>query len=178
MAQFAGFCDLHPATLTIPESPQQPITDRAANRAKKQRLEMESCPAFAKVGLEMRKLVISTCRNIVHIEVNLDKLHQRSVLLEEHKSKGTIPKDLLLPKKRALYEDGQTSVDEIIQNAQALLLQLRITETGRKIRELHSKKHDLENKILSTLNASREAQFKALSEQDESSLSSIEERHT
>ena len=42
-----------------------------------------------------------------------ERFFRTKKLLEEHKSKGTVPKDLLLPKKKALFEDGQGTLDAI-----------------------------------------------------------------
>ena len=148
-----------------------------ATRVKRQHTETESHPNFAHVGLEMRKQVISTCRNIVYQESHLDKLHQKSKLLEEHRSKGTVPKDLLLPKKKALFEDGQGTLDAILQNAQASLLQHQTRETTRKIVETQSKKLDIEKNILSVFEVTKTAQINALSEGDEFSRSMIEARY-
>ena len=148
-----------------------------ATRVKRQRTETESHPNFAHVGLEMRKQVISACRNIVYQESHLDKLHQKSKLLEEHRSKGTVPKDILLPKKKALFEDGQGTLDAILQNAQASLLQHRTRETTRKIVETQSKKLDIEKNILSVFEVTKTAQINALSEGDEFSRSMIEARY-
>ena len=138
-----------PGLFNVPESPYLQPSGEEATRVKRQCTETESHPNFAHVGLEMRKQVISACRNIVYQESHLDKLHQKSKLLEEHRSKGTVPKDLLLPKKKALFEDGQGTLDAILQNAQASLLQHRTRETTRKIMETQSKKLDIEKNIQS-----------------------------
>ena len=54
--------------------------------------------------MEMRKLVVSACRNIAYVECTLDKQQKKLQTLEEHVSLGTVPKDLLLPKKKALLK--------------------------------------------------------------------------
>ena len=54
------------------------------------------------VCLETKKLIVSTCRTTVLFESNFAKLEVKSRMLQEHSSNGTIPKDLLLPKKEII----------------------------------------------------------------------------
>ena len=64
----------------------------------------DHCPAPSlgmTVGSEIKKLIVSNCRSIVKLETSLNKLEARSTVLEQHRIDGTIPKDLLLPKKMA-----------------------------------------------------------------------------
>ena len=58
------------------------------------------------------------------LELTLSKLDAKLIELEQHRHNGTIQKDLSLPKKKSLFEDEQSKVDEILKNAAtALLLQ-------------------------------------------------------
>ena len=156
--------------LFVPESPQLP--------AKRMRSEADSTHTSTDIGMEMRKLVVSTCRNIAYVECTLDKQQKKLQTLEEHVSLGTVPKDLLLPKKKALFEDEQSKVDEILHTACQSLLQHRIHETSRKIRETRSKKLSLEQKLFSTFGSAREVQIKALSsDADPLALATIESRY-
>ena len=99
----------------------------------------------------MRKLVVSTCRSIINVECTLDKQQKKLRSLAEHVTLGTIPKELLLPNRKALFEDEQSKVYDILHTACQSLLRHRIHETTRKIQETHSKKHSLEQKMFSTL---------------------------
>ena len=167
-----------PGLFNVPESPYLQPSGEEATRVKRQRTETESHPNFADVGLEMRKQMISACRNIVYQESHLDKLHQKSKLLEEHNRKELSPRIFCyIPKKKALFEDGQGTLDAILQNAQASLLQHRTRETTRKIVETQSKKLDIEKNILSVFEVTKTAQINALSEGDEFSRSIIEARY-
>lgn len=88
------------------------------------------------LGLETKKLIVSTCRAIVKLEQTLSNLDAKSSALEQHRSNGTFPKDLLLPNKKSLFEDEQSKVDEILNQASismALLMQ-RIVEISTEIR--------------------------------------------
>ena len=116
------------------------------------------------IGLEMRKLVVSTCRSIINVECTLDKQQKKLHSLEEYVTLGTIPKELLLPKNKALFEDEQSKVDHVLYTTCQSLLQHKIHETTRKIQETHSKKCSLEQKMFSTFDSAREAQIKALSD--------------
>ncbi len=87
-------------------------------------------------------------------------------MLEQHSRNGTIPKDLLLPKKKSLFEDQQSKVDEILRTAMISLLTHRIAETSRKMSECLARKASLEREFLFTLQCSRDAQLKLLSDED------------
>ena len=107
------------------------------------------------VGSETKKLVVSTCRSIVKIEIHLHKLDAKSKALEQHRLNGTVPKDLLLPKKKALFEDNQSQVDGILQTSMNTLLSLRIQENvGKQVSEGFPRR-----RLLTTLQSSREAQL-------------------
>ena len=86
-----AFQQQHSGLFVVPESPQLP--------AKRMRTEAVSAHTSTGIGTEMRKLVVSTCRNIAYVECTLDKQQKKLQTLEEHVSLGTVPKDLLLPKK-------------------------------------------------------------------------------
>ena len=164
----------------IAESPQlfnspDQLLD-AAVQPKRQRTEGDV--KSTDIGLEMRKLVVSTCRSIINVEYTLDKQQKKLRSLEEHVTLGTVPKELLLPKKKALFEDEQSKVDGILHTACQSLLRHRIHETARKIQETHSKKRSLEQKMFSTFDSAREAQIKALSDDaNPKALATIESRH-
>ena len=52
------------------------------------------------LGLETKKLIVSTCRAIVKLELTNSKLDAKICDFEEHNHNGTISKDLSLPKKK------------------------------------------------------------------------------
>ena len=60
------------------------------------------------ISQEIKKLVVSTCRSIVKLEAAISKLETKSEALKEHRSNGSVPKDLSHPKKKTLFEDQQS----------------------------------------------------------------------
>ena len=99
--------------------------------------------ASLSLGLETKRLIVSTCRTIVKLELALSNLDAKSCTLEQHRAMGTFPKDLSLPKKKSLFEDEQSKVDEILQKASSALLIQRIAEISRKISETLARKISL-----------------------------------
>ena len=134
-------------------------------------------PAGLTFGSEMKKLIVSTCRSIVKLGTSFNKLESKSKELEQHRINGTIPKDLLLPKKKSLFEDSQPQVDTILQTAMNSLLSLRIDEISRKMSDIRSRKASLENDLLTTLKSSRDTQLNMLSG-DEHSISVVNSRYS
>lgn len=130
------------------------------------------------ISQETKKLVVSTCRSIVKLEASIRKLESKSVVLNQHRRDGTIPKDLLLPKKKALFEDGQSNIDDILQTAMNALLRHRIEEVSRKISESKTKITSLEREFLSVLQNSRDAQLRLLSEEDSDKISVVNQRYS
>ena len=130
------------------------------------------------ISQEIKKLVVSTCRSIVKLETTIAKLEMKSEVLEQHRSNGTVPKDLMLPKKKSLFEDQQSKADEILQSAMNSLLALRISETSRKLSESVTQKASLERVFLKVLQDSRDAQLKLLPEEDADSVAIINQRHS
>ena len=130
------------------------------------------------VSQEIKKLVVSTCRSIVKLEATISKLETKSEALNQHRSNGTVPKDLSLPKKKTLFEDQQSKADEILQSAMISLLDLRISETSRKLSESLAQKASLERDFLKVLQDSRDAQLKLLPEEDADSMAIINQRHS
>ena len=98
--------------------------------------------------------------------------------MEQHRLNGTVPKDLLLPKKKSLFEDQQPQVDVILQTAMKSLLELRISEISRKMSDIKSRKVALENDLLKTLKSSRDVQINLLSDDDEESTRIVNLRHS
>lgn len=140
----------------------------------------DHCPApllGMTVGSEIKKLIVSNCCSIVKLEASLNKLEARSTALEQHRIDGTIPKDLLLPKKKSLFEDHQPQVDEILQTVMNSLLLLRIKELSRKMSDLKSRKASLEKDVLITLKSSRDTQLSLVS-CDEESVAIINSRYS
>ena len=96
---------------TIAESPN--IGENSAGYNSSKRPRTESPPLFGPLdpisaphsmsltlGLETKKLIVSTCHAIVKLELTNSKLDAKICDFEEHNHNGTIPKDLLLPKKK------------------------------------------------------------------------------
>ena len=79
-------------------------------------------------------------------------------------------KDLLLPKKKLLFEDSQPQVDTILQTAMNSLVSIWIDEISRKMSDIRSRKASLENDLLTTLKSSHDTQLNMLSG-DENSIS-------
>ena len=129
------------------------------------------------MGQETKKLIISTCRAIVKLESNLTKLEAKSSTLEQHRLNGTVPKDLLLPKKKLLFVDEQSKVDDILQTASNALLAQRIAEISRKKSELLVHKTTLEKDMLKTLESSRDSQLKFVSPENREKITIIMQRH-
>lgn len=129
------------------------------------------------MGQETKKLIVTNCRAIVRLESNLTKLEAKSTTLEQHRLNGTVPKDLLLPKKKSLFEDEQSKVDDILQTASNALLAQRISETSRKKSELLLRKTVIEKNVLKTLEASRDSQLKFLSPENQEEIAIINQRH-
>ena len=157
------------ALVSVAETPN--LQDGSTVYSKKRRTESplppfdnpgnspDNCPApplGMTVGSEIKKLIVSNCRSIVKLETSLNKLEARSTVLEQHRIDGTIPKDLLLPKKKSLFEDHQPQVDEILQTAMNSLLLFRIKELSRKMSDLKSRKASLEKDVLITSKSSRD----------------------
>ena len=130
------------------------------------------------ISQETKKLVVSTCRSIVKLEASVKKLESKSDALNQHRLDGTIPKDLLLPKKKALFEDEQSNVDDILQTAMNALLRHRIGEISRKISESKTRITSLEREFLSILQNSRDAQLRLLSEEDTDKISIVQQRYS
>ena len=130
------------------------------------------------ISQETKKLVVSTCRSIVKLEASIRKLESKSDVLSQHRRDGTIPKDLLLPKKKALFEDEQSNIDDILQAAMNALLRHRIEEISRKISESKTKITSLEREFLSLLQNSRDAQLRLLSEEDSDKISVVNQRYS
>ena len=107
----------------------------------------------------------------------LEKLESKSDVLNQHRRDGTIPKDLLLPKKKALFEDEQSNIDDILQTAMNALLRHRIEEISRKISESETKITSLEREFMSMLQNSRDAQLRLLSE-DSDKISVVNQRYS
>ena len=85
--------------------------------------------------LETKRLIVSTCRTVVKLELALSNIDAKSCILEQHRAMGIFPKDLSLPKNKSLFEDERSKVDEILQKASSALLIQRIAEISRKISE-------------------------------------------
>ena len=96
--------------------------------------------------------------------------------MEQHRSNGSVPKDLLLPKKKTLFEDQQSKADEILQSAMNSLLDLRSSEASRKLSESLAQKASLERDFLKVLQDSRDAQLKLLPEEDADSMTIVNQR--
>ena len=130
------------------------------------------------ISQETKKLVVSTCRSIVKFEASIRKLESKSDELEPHRSNGTIPKDLLLPKKKALFGDQQSTVDGILQKAMLSLLQHRIEEIPRKVQESKTRKALIEKEFLLSMQTSSNAQLKLLTEEEVDKIAIVKQRHT
>ena len=128
------------------------------------------------LGLETKKLIVATCRSIVKLESSLMKLDAKSSILEQHRSNGTLPKDLLLPKKKSLFEDEQPKVDAILLTASNALLSQRIAEISRKQSETLAHRNAVEADLLKTLESSRDSQLKLIAPEDEEKISIIKQR--
>ena len=125
------------------------------------------------LGLETKKLIASTCRSVLKLELTLSKLDNKLSELEQHRHNGTIPKDLSLPKKKSLFEDEQSKVDDILKSAATALLMQRMAEIARKRSEILARKTTVENNFLKTLDSSRDSQLKLLSPEDLDSISHV-----
>ena len=113
----------------------------------------------------------------MRLESNLTKLEAKSSTLEQHRLTGRVPKDLMLPKKKLLFVDGQSRVDDILQTASNALLAQRIAETSRKKSELLVCKAVLEKDMLKSLEASRDSQLKFLYPENQEEIAIIKQRH-
>ena len=117
--------------LFFPESPQLP--------AKRMCSEADSTHISMGTGMEMRKLVVSTCRNITYVDTGQtakEITDTGGAHISRYRPEGFVA----IPTKKALFEDEQSKDDEILHMACQSLLQHRIHETSRKIRETRSKK--------------------------------------
>ena len=112
------------------------------------------------------------------LEASIRKLESKSDELEQHRLNGTVPKDLLLPKKKALFEDQQSTVDDILQKAMFSLLQHRIEEISRKVQESKTRKVLLEKEFLLSMETSSNAQLKLLTEEEVDKIAIVKQRHT
>ena len=128
------------------------------------------------LGLETKKLIVTTCRSIVKLELSLRNLDAKSSTLEQHRSNGTFPKDLLLPKKKSLFEDEQPKVDEILLTASNALLSQRIAEISRKSSETLAHRNAVEADLLKTLESSRDSQLKLIAPEDVEKISIVKQR--
>ena len=128
------------------------------------------------LGLETKKLIVATCRSIVKLEMSLTNLDAKSSTLEQHKSNGTFPKDLLLPKKKSLFEDEQPKVDEILLTASNALLSQRIAEISRKKSETLAHRNAVETDLLKSLSSSRDSQLQQIASEDEEKISIVKQR--
>lgn len=127
-------------------------------------------------SMEMKKHIVSTCRAIVKLELTLSNLDAKSNALEQHRLNGTFPKDLLLPKKKSLFEDEQSKVDEILQKASIALLMQRIAEISRKKSETLARKGSLESDFVKSLESSRDSQLMMIPPEDHNSISIVKKR--
>ena len=128
------------------------------------------------LGLETKKLIVSTCRAIVKLELTLSNLDAKSSALEQHRSNGTFPKDLSLPKKKSLFEDEQSKVDEILNKASMALLMQRLAEICRKISEIQVRKQSLESDLMKTLESARDSQLQQIPTEDIGRISIVKQR--
>ena len=128
------------------------------------------------LGLETKKLIVSTCRAIVKLELTLSNLDAKSSALEQHRSNGTFPKDLSLPKKKSLFEDEQSKVDEILNKASMALLMQRLAEISRKISEIQVRKQSLESDLMKTLESARDSQLQQIPSEDIGRISIVKQR--
>jgi hypothetical protein len=103
-------------------------------------------------------------------------LEAKSSTLEQHSSNGTLPKDLLLPKKKSLFEDEQPKVDAILLTASKALLSQRIAEISRKTSETLAHRKAVEADLLKTLESSRDSQLKFTTPEDEEKISIVKQR--
>ena len=154
------------------ESPAKRIRFRSPNSRSD-----PSSPASLMVSQETKKLIISTCRTIVNFESSISKYEEKLSVLEQHLANGTAPKDLLLPKKKSLFEDEQDKIDEILTYGTSQLLTRRTSETKRKLTELKSRIQAAEKSFIETISLSREAQLKLVSPSDTVKIEIIKDRH-
>ena len=157
--------------------PKRPRTDSDSPLLLGTPISCPTLPGGLECGMETKKLIVSTCRSIVQLEVNYFKLEDKKGILEQHKVNGTFPKDLLLPKKKSLYEDRQLKFDEVLQAAMSSLLMLSIDDVSRKQNELMERKTTLEKDFLN-LQISREAQLKFLSDDSHDLIALVNQRHS
>ena len=129
------------------------------------------------MGQETKKLIVSTCRAIVRLEQTLTKLEATSLTLEHHRLNGTIPKNLLLPKKKSLFVDEQSKIDDILLTASNALLSQRIAETSRKKYEFLVQKAAIEKDLVKSLESYRDLQLKFLSPENREAVAVIKQRH-
>ena len=104
---------------TVSESPEFGVRSDVHSHSK--RLRIDSPPLFGSPdpfpvshsidvvpGQETKKLIVSTCRTIVKLEMTFTNLETKLCTLEQHRLNGTVPKDLSLPKKKSLFEHEQS----------------------------------------------------------------------
>ena len=88
------------------------------------------------------------------------KLNAKSSISEQHRFNGTLPRGLLLPKKKLLFEDEQPKVDTILLIESNALLSQRIAEISRKQSETLAHRNVVEADLLKTLESSQDSQLK------------------
>jgi hypothetical protein len=127
------------------------------------RINRKKVPATCKLLAKIRTTIFSfsTCPSIVKLESSLMNLNAKSSTLEQHRSNGTIPKDLLLPKKKSLFENEQPKVEAILLRASNALLSQKTAEIFRKKSETLAHRKTVEAALLKTLESSRDSQLKA-----------------
>ena len=128
----------------IPETPLvQEHTGSVSKRPREHSSADFNVLPTMEVSSEMQKLIVKTCRSIVQLELQNKKLEDKLSALEQHRTNGTFPKDLLIPNKKSLFEDGQATVNEILNKAMKDLLGHRVLETQRKIAENSSRRSSI-----------------------------------
>ena len=127
-------------------------------------------------SMDMKRHIVATCRAIVKLELTLSNLDAKSNALEQHRLNDTFPKDLSLPKKKSLFEDEQSKVDDILQKASIALLMQRIAEISRKKSETLARKGSLESDFVKTLESSRDSQLLMIPSEDHHSISVVKQR--
>ena len=103
------------------------------------------------LGLETKRLIVSTYHTIVKLELAFSNLDAKSCTLEQHRAMGTFPNPVSSEKK-LLFEDEQSQMDEILQNVSSAFL------VQRKKSETLTQKISVEDGLLKNFESSRDSQ--------------------
>ena len=129
-------------------------------------VETMEYPAHVSLIVELSRLVLTN--NYFD-----SKLQEKAMLLEEHSTKGMVPRDLMLPAKKPLFEDDQVKWMRSSNQLWSNFSSNDWLKLLAKLIKLSQKKTFIGTSLLSTLEAARDSQLNGVSAGDVQTISMI-----